>query len=84
MADMNIHRSCAAALWTESLMDLPYLVLNGGVGKLARDREQRSASSAFLIAEASVGVTFAAEDDCRAAVVALGHTRCFDDNRSLC
>jgi hypothetical protein len=32
--DMNIHRSCAAALRTESLMDLPYLVLDIGVGKL--------------------------------------------------
>ena len=73
MAHMNIHRSYAAALRTESLMDLPYPVLDIGVGKLTRDREQRSASLAFLVAESSVGVTLAAEDDCRAAVVALRH-----------
>ena len=73
VADVSIHRSCAAAVRTEFLMDLRYLALDGGVGKLARDREQRSASLAFLVAESSVGVTLAAEDDGRATVVTLCH-----------
>ena len=72
-ADVNIHRSCAPAVRTEFLMDLRYLALDGGVGKLARDREQRSAALAFLVKESSVGVTLAAEDDGRATVVTLCH-----------
>jgi len=54
-------------------MDLPYLALDSGVGKLARDREQRSASLALLFAESSLGVTLAVEDDGRATVVTLCH-----------
>ena len=70
---MDIHRSRATALRTESLMDFPDLILDSGVRKLARDSKQRSASLAVLVTEASVSVALTAENDGRAAIVALRH-----------
>jgi hypothetical protein len=44
-------------------MRFPHLLLNFRLGKFARDREQSSARLAFLVAEASIGITFATEDN---------------------
>ena len=54
-------------------MDFPNLILDSGVGKLARDSKQRSVSLAVLVAEASVAVALTAEDDGRPAIVAFRH-----------
>jgi len=55
------------------LLDFPYLILDDRIRNLLRKSEKSAAALAFLIAEASVGIAFAAEEDGAAAVGAFGH-----------
>src|SRR5258708_39108386 len=73
MAGVNVDRSRAAALRAEALMDFPDLIFDDRFRNLLRKSEKGAASLAFLVAEAAVGVAFAAEEDRAGAVSAFGH-----------